>query len=814
MRALVSARCPGWLKTVAADWVAASDAAQRLGIGDLTAARLLILAQGGTLGYVLGVQTTPRELLDIAFRQPELAPAAHRRLRDTDDRTLSRELRDAILVRGVHSPHEAAVALHVIAAAAGCLLPPDEREIFAWCLAKAGARPDPYDPDATLIGVAASQAAAAILAVDSTLDEAIIEALKAPATRVAAQNLASSALKEHPERAAPRFASYIHALTPTSEQAIRFAEDCDTGQGTLQALPPRTRLMQRIQDGVPYNLRNRIELLGAILLPVCAAALLAVICQSASGSIATVGIDPGVAIGALAVLAAVHILTVQLAAQRLPGPIASASILPPLTLGAYVTGLAMLAVAILGREKPAPAWQPSLVASGLLLVFVVLVFATTISSLRTTSVAAACELMSHRSMGRARRTGRRAGKTQQGAVQILKLVEDHGYLRKFISPQETVQRYPIRARLSGFVQIDARRLASIAPREPWQSGNARVDLIALPGIAVTPGEELASIVPATGGSIDARAINSIDRAIEVRQERPLERFAELCVALCLQTSLLVRSGDPGGARRILAALTVLLREHLKCVVAERGDFVGALPTTPAVAQTIDQAVNSLVTAASETERDILNRLLSACIQLAKPQDGMIALIAHKLSSRATTLAEFGVLYRAGCHAAILESGMDLQFAQDGLHALAGGMELPARFANESAGRLVLYCAQVAPRLSRAAWSRWWSTAQKTPQPDRVRIAIRIGAGALPVGNLSLCVEIALALRDADFDSLMEGIRSPEQAEFEGLISQLYGRLLGVDAEQRIIDFLDFAQRINKALPPIESDQSSEGQERS
>jgi hypothetical protein len=61
------------------------------------------------------------------------------------------------------------------------------------------------------------------------------------------------------------------------------------------------------------------------------------------------------------------------------------------------------------------------------------------------------------------------------------------------------------------------------------------------------------------------------------------------------------------------------------------------------------------------------------------------------------------------------------------------------------------------------------------------------------------VEVALALREQDLEALKEKIRKPSVAAFEGLLSQLYGRLLGSDAEQRIVEFLDFAGRVKGAV---------------
>jgi hypothetical protein len=83
--------------------------------------------------------------------------------------------------------------------------------------------------------------------------------------------------------------------------------------------------------------------------------------------------------------------------------------------------------------------------------------------------------------------------------------------------------------------------------------------------------------------------------------------------------------------------------------------------------------------------------------------------------------------------------------------------------------------------------------------QRAWIAVRIGAAALPVANLSLAVEIALALADQDFDALERDVRDHSRSAFENFLSESYGRLLGTDAEQRMINFIVFARDVTSNL---------------
>lgn len=64
-----------------------------------------------------------------------------------------------------------------------------------------------------------------------------------------------------------------------------------------------------------------------------------------------------------------------------------------------------------------------------------------------------------------------------------------------------------------------------------------------------------------------------------------------------------------------------------------------------------------------------------------------------------------------------------------------------------------------------------------------------------MANLSLGVEIALALADQDFDAFERDVRDYGRSAFENFLSESYGRLLGIDAEQRMINFIVFARNL-------------------
>jgi hypothetical protein len=70
--------------------------------------------------------------------------------------------------------------------------------------------------------------------------------------------------------------------------------------------------------------------------------------------------------------------------------------------------------------------------------------------------------------------------------------------------------------------------------------------------------------------------------------------------------------------------------------------------------------------------------------------------------------------------------------------------------------------------------------------------------------LSLATEISTSLAGQDFGALRQAIHDRETSAFENLLSELYGRLLGADAETRISDFISFAEDINASIPTAAS----------
>jgi hypothetical protein len=456
-----------------------------------------------------------------------------------------------------------------------------------------------------------------------------------------------------------------------------------------------------------------------------------------------------------------------------------------------------------GQERP-PTWDPGLGSIVLLLVFFGLTFLLIFRTLRLTSVASASESAGAPGARLARRGGKRFARLQLMTDRLQEIARDDPNVQVFTSPDESATRHPVRAQRSGFLQLRHRRLRKVLSRQQWRESGARFDLNLFPGRAVVPGQEVASVVPLASSTLDDRIVSRLERSLRVDEEKALERFAELCSALTLQIPGLVRAGDPAGARRVIDVLLRLLQQHQSVLVPPRKGETR--PVSPAMLYTVELAAAAMRNAQSEAERDLLSQLLGALIDRANRHDGTLFLISAKIGQQPTTLSEYGVLYAIAQRAIVLGSNEDLLAAQDSFKKVVDGTAEAARYANEVAGRIVLYSAIVAPRLSRRAWSRWSKACPSAPESDRVRIAARIGAGALTVGNFSLATEVALSI-NADFARLTESVR--EQSHMEKFLSDSYGRLLGNDAEQRLVTFLSFAENVRQTVDSEADDPAEE-----
>jgi hypothetical protein len=499
----------------------------------------------------------------------------------------------------------------------------------------------------------------------------------------------------------------------------------------------------------------------------------------------------------------VHVLAVQLAATTLPGVVAASVVAPPLIVGAYGLGITMLVLTLVARADPEPAWHPATVAAIVLVIFMISVVAGTVSALSATGRARAAEAAARRGRALAIRSGRTFDRMRRHSIELDTAVSSKPYLRLHMSADETAPRQALKAERAGYFAVQVARLEELVDQAAWRDGELHLDVFARPGRELSRGEEYAAIVPAARAVVSGTELRRASVAFAVERHEDLERFTELSAALADQVVRLARDGDLSSARGLMDSTQTLLRLHLHEAGAEETQ---GNPASPALTAVVNRLLATVATADSEETRELCIGWVHELLRSAGKSDPVILLIhARAVPDGPPSLSQLSLLYAAAQRAIALSSDGDVSILQRTLHGLVTGSDTAARYANETAGRVVQYSAAADPLHSRRAWSRWLEHTTAAPPTDRVMITARIGAAAWRVGNLSLAAETALSLEPGtDLKRLRERVHDRETADRENAISRLFGRPLGHDAEQRLDDWITAAEAFRAGMPPSPS----------
>lgn len=799
---LAADRTPDALRRPLALLVVRTPATSERGLDLLDGPKLAKAAQNVRLRPLLrppGHCNSAPYLIRDLLGEPELQPALVRHLRGCAPEPWSTVLYEVIVLDRAGGARVVAGALAVVGSLAGSLVPQHERAIFGRCVELLSIPPDPYSPAAGELTAAAREAAGALLAEDATLDDTAAEALAtggAPLLRAAVASAVKASGGEGPRR----FLTYVRTLSPEPEALVRFAEDCDSR--TAAAEPSLREVL--VGPSAALRITARVRPVVRVVAPLCAGPALAVALGFAlsalEGRLTAVTIDPSVAVGALAVLAAVHVLAVQLAATSSPGVVATSVVAPPLIVTGYGLGITMLVLTLLARANPTPAWHPATAAAILLVVVMASVVAGTVSALGATGQARAAEAAARRGRALATRSGRTFDRMRQQGVALDAAVGNTPYLRSHMSPDETAPRQALKAERAGYLAVHVVRLERLAEQRAWRDGELHLDVFTRPGRELSRGEEYAAIVPASRAAVSGAEFQRASAAFSVERHEDLERFTELSSALAEQVVRLARAGDLSSARRLMDSALTLLRLHLHEAGAEEA---AAHPASPALIAVINRLLATITASDTEEVTQLCIDWVEELLRNAGKSDPVILLIDARAVPRGRpTLSQLSLLYAAAQRAIALSSDGDVALIQRTLHRLAAGSDTSARYANETAGRLVQYSAAADPLHSRRAWTRWLENTTAAPAADRTMITARIGAAAWRVGNLSLAAEAAVSLEPAtDLEGLRERVHERDTADRENLVSRLYGRPLGHDAEQRLDEWITAAEAFRAGMPP-------------
>lgn len=605
------------------------------------------------------------------------------------------------------------------------------------------------------------------------------------------------------DRPADLFASVIEASEPGLGPAIAFGELCDTGFSAADPLlpPPRPHRAHLWAARVARHLMPSVlgPLLAALVFVV--GKLLAV--DLPSGLI----VNPGVALGALALLLATHVVSAQLAAERLPGSLARFSSQPRGVVAGYSTGFAMVAASLVSvRASHDELWLQ--IATVELAAFALSLLATLVALVRRTDPTTAAVGFARDQKHRFQSSGERMGSIQGASVEAQKVIESLPWARRGGSDPLNQRREPLRAARQGFTEIRISRLRALGEAEPWRRRDLVLHVGGALGTLVHRDQELGSILP---GREVQLAIEDRERALgvfRVRSELAVEESAEALAALTRLAGDLAAEGNPGGANRVGDSLIGLLGEHLAACHAARGqapedDQDEVFPVNLALQMVLTAAVQGIGEADTSLGRRTLATIATRAMGLSWAGDGGVAMALAALpgpTDRELHPEEFELIWEAGARALRIADRGSGHYVDTVLARWIGHADT-ATTATEVASRLAILHIWIDQHSAGARW-KWFEAeteALATESVRRVAVA-RIGAAALLAGCSSVAMRVALSLRNENLDQLRTHLHERAVSAWESFINGQYGFLLGADPEQAMVDFLDFAERAMAAVP--------------
>jgi hypothetical protein len=744
---------------------------------------------------------TPSTVIGLV-EDEELVPLARVALAQSDqplEETSTALYRTLVLDRATASRASIRACFLATSDLAGRLLPTHEQSIFDRCLAHLRQDVNPYEP-ASLI-FAARQAGVSLLQRNSDFDSAALEVGRTDArSRQAVLDVLAAALRiRGPDRASGVTAA-LEAWKPSAQQARAFGELCDTG---FSALDPVLRLRDR-------QLSDRVRLLfGRVfrhVVPLIVGPFVGLGAFWASHQLANLpdglAISPAESLGALALLVAIHVVSAQLAAQRLPGSLARFSSQPPEVVSGYSTGLVLVATAWLtAGDHPNPHWQRA--GTVALAMFGVFLVTTLVALMRRTDATAAAVGFARDRRAAFISAGRRMGRIQRLSVDGQRAITNFPFVRSGGSDPRGERRQPVVARRNGFSIVRLRRIRRLARRDVWRDRKLILHLAGGLGTLVHRREELAWVIPGPDAVLTPREFRSARRTVTVRDDEPIEESAEACSALLHLVISLARQGDPGGSARVADALITLLDHHLRACHRARGEAKRneVFPVNLALQATIRGAVRGITESQGESERAVLTGVITRALALSENGDAVITMTVNELPSpqkRPLDPAELDVLWETGARAVALDSS-EMSFVQTSLERGIEEQQSGTITPLEVASRLVTLNAWLNQFKVGDRWQWYWKAARGTARANERRMgAVRIGGACLLAGCISAAISVALDLKDEDLNALRARVTDERTSAWESFLSQSYGHLLGRDPEAAMTSFIDFAQRVQAA----------------
>ncbi len=709
-----------------------------------------------------------------------------------DAPAVARLLYESIGLSGAQlSREQLEAALIAVTNCAASLTSIQARAVLRRCL-QFGSQPvQPYEPPG--LSLLAKESAVAILEEHPELDS-----LAWSRTGPAAWSdlgVLGTALVRRPIGRSSAVGTLFEQWKPSTDEAVRFAATADTRR--LTATPPirRRSLCRRLDLGTRF--RRLARLAGTPL------ALALVIASAWYWEWTDPPIRPeiGWALGAMAIVAGVHVVSAQLAAARLQGVLARFSTASTSLAIAYwsavASGLLAIASPSSERTQDALAWGATVAA----VVFLLAVVAAAHGLVRQTDPGVAVSNFVKNRRRAIRVSGYRLGRAQRAALDFRSRAARLAFVSLQPSLPVVARGLEVRAGRRGLHLPDVDRLEKLHNRPEWAELRLQLLLLGQVGTVVPEGALIARVVPDASSSVSATDLKRVYKSIRVRTAKSVEETAEAAVLLVDVAVRLAGRGDASGGERAVEALIAMLRIHLAAVHdamwgSESADELA--PVVPAVRAPIESALERLRTA-NGAEAELLLHLVDRLLNITGRAEAAVSMVvsrASHLEGRVTDWQLADLLRACALRALATDDHFSLALVYDETEERILDQERQPRgpileFSSELAAVVCVHGYSNAM----SAWLWWWKATQPLGTATVRHLgAARIAAAALEAGVLSVALAVSLELRSsgASPTQLQDLLTHEEVVTREKTLADLNGGYLGpapAEALARVGDFL-------------------------
>jgi hypothetical protein len=731
----------------------------------------------------------------------------------------SEALHQAIVLDSATYPLRRHAALLCVRRHADEILSGHARTILHTCLNLASQPVDPYAPVA--LAMAAKTAAAALIARNPSFDKALHARLRAGNGVRELTLVQAAALQRRRIEYGSGIASTLEALQTDERRAHGFARDCDRQYSALDSAGPAAGRLDRLRS---WLRSPRVRFAVAAQRVVSLVAVVALPAAGLAGSLTTdawlhdlpgdIRVGTGEALTALGLLVAVHVISAELVADRLAGPIARTSSFPlPLQAG-YFAGLMLLAVSVLAGESNTASMTPttsngglaaesgetySAATLGIVVALLLLVLWALITLLRRTDPVRAVNAFARRQRAAVLAAGRELGRVHRATLHQRELLAGYPWVLNALTVPRSERRVPIIASRSGYLLLHRRRLRGLAERSIWKEERARLATVASIGLRTSHGDEVMSVIPAVDQILDRRELRRVRRLPHIRRRPRIDRVEEHLSILLGVASAQSAGGNLSGAEQVRERALELIDLHLRAVRARRGsNEEESIGMVPALRTAAVQGLGLLNAAGDPNSREVMLGFLHRLLALTDAADGFGTLLASQLAftgERPSVDIVRQLLWDCGSRAIEVNDELALREVQQQVDRLLSREEGDISLG----GRLAQFAAVTRPRRADELWR--WHAGRTSTESTFPLTAIRVGASALLVGNASLALTAALALRTSNAKAWEDWFEQRDVADRETVNDQLYGRLLGADPQYALQEFVRFMARAVAAVKP-------------